>query len=176
MTGRTLVVRIANDDDAEALSTTGSRAFRDAYGGTAPDTDIDRHVESYFSITEIRAELQRPGVDYFIATQGADCAGLAKLRMGPSPGVIDADDAIEVQQLYVSSDHQRKGVGRLLIDQVLEIARARGAAGIWLSVWSEADWATAFYRSCGFVERGTMPFNLGTTEHIDYVMWLPTAP
>ena len=169
------VVRAAGIDDVEQLSSTGSGAFRDAYGASAPESDIAQHVDAHFGVDAIYAEVQRSDVEYFMATDDGECAGFVKLRASPPPSDIRAETALEVQQLYVASSYQRKGVGRLLMNRVVQHARERAVDGIWLTVWSEAEWATGFYRRYGFSERGKVPFYLGSTKHVDYVMWLPTV-
>ena len=67
---------------------------------------------------------------------------------------------------------QRAGVGQMLVRRAVDVAREAGVGGIWLSVWTEADWATAFYRKCGFAPLGELEFFLGRTRYVDYLMWL----
>jgi hypothetical protein len=40
-------------------------------------------------------------------------------------------------------------------------------------VWTEAHWATAFYRKFGFIALGELDFYLGRSHYVDYLMWLP---
>ena len=168
-----LLFRLAGADDIERLSITGAKAFRATYGHTAPASHVDTHVERNFGVPAIAAAMQEPGVEYHIALAGASCAGFLKLRDSMAPQASGGASAIEVQQLYVSQDHQRLGIGRALLDRAVRTARERGVDGIWLSVWSKADWATGFYRRFGFAECGTEPFCMGGTEHMDYIMWFP---
>lgn len=168
-------VRVAGPDDVAAVSATGSSVFWDAYGGSAPDDDIAHYVESFFSEPAVAAEISRREVTYLVATENDRCAGFVKMRDGDIPALVTAESAIEVQQLYVSTDFQRRGIGRLLLDNVMLATRARSIAGVWLSVWDDADWATAFYLNYGFRSLGETPFIIGNTEFVDYLMWLPTS-
>ncbi len=170
-----LKIRLATAADAPELSAIGSRVFWDAYGGTAPDDDIADHMEAHFSESVVQAEISRPEVTYFMATEDDRCAGLVKMRDSDVPELVLADSAVEVQQLYVSMDFQRRGIGALLLDAVVAAARMRGVDGIWLSVWTDADWATKFYFKYGFESRGEISFSLAATEFIDHLMWLPVG-
>ena len=170
-----LKIRLATESDVPELSAIGSRVFWDAYGGTAPGDDIAQHVESFFSESAVAAEILRTDITYFMATDGERCAGMVKMRSGDVPKLIQARSAVEVQQLYVAMDYQRKGVGELLLDAVVAETRARGVDGIWLSVWTDADWATKFYRKYGFTAQAEIPFMLAETKFIDYLMWLPAG-
>ena len=169
----TLLARQATAADAEELSRLGTAVFWDAYGGTAPDEDIAAHVEKHFSAAAIGAELACAQVRYVFAMSDGDMAGLVKMREGDAPELVTASPVIEVQQLYVSTAHQRKGVGEFLIDVVRERCRAEGFAGIWLSVWTEAHWAVPFYEKVGFRSLGEIPFMLADEEYVDYLMWMP---
>lgn len=166
-------VVVADSDDVGELSAIGGKVFWDAYGGTAPDADIERHVADYFGVAAIEKEIVSPAVRYLKACEGGELAGLVKMRDSDVPELLGGKTAVEIQQLYVSVDFQRRGVGALLIDAVSDEVRRRGIDGIWLSVWSEADWATSFYRKCGFVALGKIPFMLADVEYVDYLMWLP---
>lgn len=176
MGARTFDIRIAGVDDVPALAQIGSQAFRDAYGGTAPDADIARHVEEHFSAAAIAREIGRDDVTYMQACDGAALAGLVKTRDSSIPDLVAAAaarSAIEVQQLYVATGFQRRGVGAALMDAVVAVARKRSIDGIWLSVWTEADWATRFYEKYGFRSLGEVAFLLADVEYTDYLMWLP---
>ncbi|MDX1508798.1 MAG: GNAT family N-acetyltransferase [Woeseiaceae bacterium] len=169
----TLTARQATAADAAQLSHLGTAVFWDSYGGTAPDADIAAHVEKHFSTAAIAAELASPQVRYAFAMSNGDMAGLVKMREGDAPELVTASPVIEVQQLYVSTQHQRQGVGEFLVDVVRERCRSEGFAGIWLSVWSEAHWAVPFYEKVGFRSLGEIPFMLADQEYVDYLMWLP---
>lgn len=167
----TLIVRAAAGADAAELSRVGVESFSAAYRGTADDADIDTHLDKHFSEAAIRREMALPAVRYLIALRNATTAGFVKLRSGERPEPVAAERAIEVQQLYVASDHQRMGVGGRLMDAAMAEARAGDADGIWLSVWTHADWAVAFYCNYGFEIAGELSFRLGRAEFTDYLMW-----
>ena len=58
------------------------------------------------------------------------------------------------------------------MDDVVRRVRARSITGVWLSVWTNAPWATEFYTKYGFVSLGEIPFLMGETEFVDQLMWL----
>jgi ribosomal protein S18 acetylase RimI-like enzyme len=162
----------ASAADAEALAEAGERLFVQAYGDYSRPDDLQAHVEQYFGRDSIASELQKPGVSYTTAYEGDAIAGFIKITRGRAPDTVAAARAIEVQQLYVDANHQRKGIGRMLMDRAVATAREEGQAGLWLSVWQDADWATGFYEAYGFRRIGTAEFWLGRSCFMDYLMWL----
>lgn len=161
--------------DADVLSTAGERLFVQAYGNYSDPADLAAHVSEYFGRDAVAAELQEPGVAYTIAYDRDAIAGFIKIRRGPAPAAVPAAEAVEVQQLYVDARRQRRGIGRLLMDRALATARDEGFPGLWLSVWQDADWATAFYEAYGFRVSGTAEFWLGRTRYTDYLMWFDAS-
>src|ERR687889_217615 len=63
---------------------------------------------------------------------------------------------IEVPMLVVSGNARRRGVGKLLVNEIWRIAAEENATLIELVATKENDVARAFYKSLGFIE----------TEHI----------
>jgi GNAT superfamily N-acetyltransferase len=168
-----IAVRPAEAGDVAGISAVGSASFHAAYDGTAAAGSIARHVDAHFGTTAVSRELADPRVAYLVAVRDAGCLGFAKLRDATVPQPVPGASPIELQQLYVDPRRQRRGFGRRLVDAAADRARDGGRDGLWLSVWTEADWATSFYRRCGFVTLGNVPFLLDDTEYIDYLMWLP---
>ena len=172
---KTIGVRACRRDDVPALAALGRAAFLETYAGTADTDDLARHVEDYFSEAAIAKEIVRESVRYFMAESGEVCAGMIKLRLGSRQELVPEGESREVQQLYVSADYQRKGVGRRLMDAAVAHSQEAAASGLFLSVWSQANWAIAFYEDYGFRALGDVPFRLGSTEYIDRLMWLALA-
>ena len=167
---------IAGVADAVALSAAGARLFVQAYGKHSEPGDLAAHVREYFGRKRVTAELQKPEVRYTVAYDANEIAGFIKVRCGCAPDGMPAAEALEVQQLYVDAERQRRGVGTALMDHAVATAREQGHAGLWLSVWQDAGWAVRFYESCGFKRVGTAEFRLGRSIFMDYLMWLPLNP
>jgi len=52
----------------------------------------------------------------------------------------------------------------------IEAARELGGATLWLGVWEHNPRAIAFYAKCGFHDRGSQPFLVGSDLQNDRVM------
>ena len=165
-------IRAGTDADVEMLAETGRRLFTAAYGNISGADDLAKHVDDYFSATAVASELQRQDVQYHLAMDGDDIVGFLKTRRSAIPDQVPLANGIEVQQLYVSPDQQRKGIGGLLTDRAVSIAREQSADGLWLSVWQDANWAVNFYRAYGYRTVGTADFWLGRSHFTDFLMCL----
>lgn len=79
----------------------------------------------------------------------------------------------ELSKCYVHPDHHGAGVAHALMAASLEVARDRGAVGMWLGVNQENARARAFYERSGFTVVGTKHFTVGTRIEDDYVLERP---
>jgi ribosomal protein S18 acetylase RimI-like enzyme len=86
-----------------------------------------------------------------VLLSGADPDGLALFRFRPALW----SEGLEayLQELYVVPDLRGQGIGRALLEQTLEFARAAGADGIDLNTGETDAAARALYESMGFTNR-----------------------
>ena len=83
------------------------------------------------------------GHPYVAAVQDGEVVGYAGLVVAPP-------DEAWVNNMAVRRDHQRRGIGRALLDELLAIARRNGARHTLLEVASDNVPAQALYDSYGF--------------------------
>lgn len=85
----------------------------------------------------------------------------ANIACGVVRGTNDEQDTaiVWVQSMWVDPVYRRNGVGRLLINKVVEWARGRGKLGVKLEVTSSNEAAIHFYETLGFAMTGkTRPY------------------
>jgi len=87
------------------------------------------------------------GLHLFSAWMGAVCVGIVGLR------VMDASNA-ELKSMHVLETARGAGVGRKLLDEVLDQSRRRGYAKLWLETGTRPASAAArrLYAQAGFRE------------------------
>ena len=95
-------------------------------------------------------ELSSPASRYWIATNEAgDPVGYGGVKVG--------GDQADVMTIGVAPHARGRGVGRAILDALLDWARQVGAADIFLDVRPSNEGAIALYNSRGFVEIGRRP-------------------
>ena len=80
-------------------------------------------------------------------------AGVAHTRYRCSAWHKGRDARLE--NLFVATRHRRRGIGRLLLEEVMSRARAKGCSCFELDVRDDDDAAKSLYRACGFSETAT---------------------
>ncbi|MCC6875200.1 MAG: GNAT family N-acetyltransferase [Sandaracinaceae bacterium] len=166
-----IVIREARESDAAELSAMHLVLALDGRGMVlSPDQIADAGAE--------QARLAQPGTDLIelVARRGGQLAGHASLRV-LRPAYCRH---VGLLALGVHPEHQRRGVGRALMEALIERARSIGLRRLELNVRADNDRARALYRSLGFEEEGRRrDFVLlpdgGFVDDLVMVRWLPDS-
>jgi ribosomal protein S18 acetylase RimI-like enzyme len=73
---------------------------------------------------------------------------------------VDGCSGIEITSLYVQPHHQRKGLGKLLLEEAMAFCKVQKAESVWLTVNSENLSAIKFYEKTGFRNIGNTLFHI----------------
>jgi ribosomal protein S18 acetylase RimI-like enzyme len=63
-----------------------------------------------------------------------------------------------------------KGVGKILMQSCLDVAKEKSKEVVWLGVWEKNQRAIDFYTKWGFEKFGETSFLLGTDVQCDWLM------
>ncbi len=106
-----------------------------AYKGIIPD---DRWKEPYMSAKELGDEIDC-GVDFFGLQEEGRIIGLM--------GIQELKEITLIRHAYVLTQYQRRGVGRRLLQHLINLAKG---SEILVGTWKAASWAIQFYEKHGF--------------------------
>jgi len=115
--------------------------FNTEFSEPTPDTDVLAERAAAF--------IQDGTLTFLLAGDGPD--GIAQMRYLPSiwSGELDA----YLEELYVIPELRGNGIGRALLEAVMETARAAGATHMDLNTGETDTAARALYESTGFTNR-----------------------
>lgn len=165
-----ITIRPAVVDDAPFLAAFGAQVFFEAYANENDPADMAAYLRQAFSPDVQRAEILRPGSQFFIAYIGAEPVGYARLQAGPAPTCITGVRPVELVRMYSVQSKVGQGVGGALMQRCLRAAGAGGYDVIWLSVWQKNPRAIAFYQKWGYQIAGTAVFTIGRDVQTDWLM------
>lgn len=115
--------------------------------GWRPDIyEMPREIypEERFSAALERSEL-------YVARRNGDIVGYAaiKMRSFDWTGMVKRR-VLFVDELSVSAEYRRKGIGKSVMAGIRKIAQEEGCTDLQLSVYPQNREAVAFYEACGF--------------------------
>jgi len=126
-----IILRPASEDDVAEVAAMERRCFADPWPAAA-FTSLPENPSVFFVVARSGVDGQLSG--YVVGWHVMDEAELANLAVAPAA--------------------RRRGVGRLLLDRMLDDARERGTARVFLEVRESNAAARRLYASRGFAEVG----------------------
>jgi ribosomal protein S18 acetylase RimI-like enzyme len=140
-------VRDATAGDAEEIYAL-AREMAEIVGDRYPELEAVRG--------RLEELLEEPRARVLVAEGEGEVIGVVSLWI--KPDLAHGDTVVEVPMLAVAEGSRRRGVGRLLMDEVRKLAVADEASLIELVATSANEPAREFYRSLGFVEADLVAF------------------
>ena len=165
-----LTLRRATKDDAALIADISRQTFYDTFAADNTEEDMAKFLNEQFTKGRLMLEVGAPENLFLLAYCDDEIAGYVKLREGKKLAALNGMASLEIARIYVLKDFLRKGVGKLLMQASLDIAKERGKEVVWLGVWEHNQRAIAFYTAWGFEKFGEVDFLLGDDLQRDWLM------
>ena len=79
-------------------------------------------------------------------------------------------DHFELERIYLRQKFQHQGLGKVLLDYALKLAREANKQIIWLGVYEKNLSAQKFYAKNGFKRFSQHTYQVGNDPQIDYLL------
>jgi len=158
--------------DIAALQKIGRQTFEETFSDSNSEENMSTYLEESFTAEKLMAELQDPNSEFYFALSDEEVIGYLKINFGASQTEVQDNKAMEIERIYASKAYHGKGIGQVLYDKAIEVAKAKKADYVWLGVWEENPRAIRFYEKNGFVSFDKHIFTLGDDEQTDIMMRL----
>jgi diamine N-acetyltransferase len=165
-------IRKAALSDLEILRDIGKQTFIETFGGMNTEENMTKYLTESFNDERLRSELTNPDSVFYFALLEDKIIGYVKLNFGEAQTELKDQKTLEIERIYVLKEYYSKGVGQVLYNTALDIARQKKAEAVWLGVWEENPRAIRFYKKNGFVEFDKHVFILGDDVQTDIMMKL----
>jgi ribosomal protein S18 acetylase RimI-like enzyme len=162
-----MFVRTAGERDLDAIRAVLVETWHatyDAIYGAAKVTEI---TDEWHSIASLKARLIKPNSDFLVADDGKRIGGMAFAES------TDGGKLVVLRQLYVLPNLQGRGIGGMLLDEIIESFPEANA--IRLEVEAQNTRAIAFYEANGFVRSGDAGEHTGPSGEPTVVYRRPLA-
>ncbi|WP_276497427.1 GNAT family N-acetyltransferase [Pontibacter litorisediminis] len=132
------------------------------------------YVDRSFKEETLREELTDPNAAFYLIYHEAKLVGFLKLNLHKELEGYTADEALELERIYLTKAASGKGIGREAVTFTKEVAAKYNKRVIWLKAMDSSR-SVDFYEQNGFEKCGTytLPFEQMKPEYRGmYVMKL----
>lgn len=162
-----ILLRRAKEEDIEVIRDIANNTWYDTYGDILAEEQIKYMLGKMYSKEELLSQL-REGHVFLIALENDKDLGFAGFSIADSE-----KKTYKLHKLYVLPSAHGRGLGKLLINEVVNLIRNEGGVAVQLNV-NRNNKAAKFYQSAGFVRKETVDLDIGNGFFMnDYVMEMP---
>ena len=138
-----LLIRTADTDDINTIGYLAHETWPTAYGATHSAEQISYMLNLFYAPKALAIQMSRDNHRFLVAELNDEAVGFASFS------VIDVPVTYKLHKLYVLPSLQGKGVGRLLIDYIIDELKEEKATALRLNV-NRLNAARHFYEKLGF--------------------------
>ena len=161
-----ILLRKAKENDMQIISDLAERIWPETYSEYISEAQLRYMLDKMYNQGELLAQLKQ-GYDFIIAAEELEDVGFA------CTSLTDAEtQTYKLHKLYVLPEMHGKGVGKILINEAVNLAVRKGGKSLQLNV-NRNNKAKDFYLKLGFKIKETVDVNIGNGFFMnDYVMEL----
>ena len=161
-------IRPATIEDIPSIRALAREIWHAHYPGIITIEQIEFMLGWMYSSEEIERQLNSATCWEIVVCSG-ELIGFASYER-------EADLRVKLHKLYVSTAHQRRGVGQRLLAHIMKKAAQFGGREVWLQVNKRNTSAIAAYKKAGFHIAKEATFDIGHGFVMDdYLMAKATA-
>ena len=165
-------IKVVTSEDVTALKAIGIQTFREAFEVENTKKAFESYINDKFSIEHLQKELDNPSSKFFFLQKGEEVMGYLKTNVEDAQTESKLENALEVERIYLLTKYRGKGVGNILMDKALSIAKELKKEVVWLGVWEHNPSSIKFYQKYGFKIFDKHTFMMGDEEQLDFLMKL----
>jgi len=160
----TLSIRLADKEDINSIGFLAQQIWPAAYSGILSKDQLVYMLNLFYSPDSLTSQMMDQKHIFLMLEDEDEPVGFA------SYSVLPATDIYKLHKLYVLADRQGQGLGKIIIDYIVEEIGSKGASSLLLNV-NRNNNARFFYEKLGFVVISEEDIDIGNNFFMnDYVM------
>lgn len=98
---------------------------------------MDKFLETNYSDEKLKQELNNASSKFFLLQVGPEIAGYLKVNQASAQSENLGSEHFELERIYLRLKFQHQGLGKVLLDYALKLAREANKQIIWLGVYEK---------------------------------------
>ena len=141
-------VRIAFITDIPKIIEVAEAVWKQTYSAFLSEEQVEYMYEKMYSADFIKWQMQN-GTTYFMYLEDEKILGFVAYEINEDVYGLLKNDVTYLHRIYVKQNTQGKGIGKILMNEVIKIAQKNNCACIQLNVHRK-NTAMYFYKKIGF--------------------------
>ncbi|WP_019614959.1 GNAT family N-acetyltransferase [Psychromonas ossibalaenae] len=163
-------IKLCTSDQLGLLRDISIETYRDTFSESNSEELMIRYFSEALNKEKLLLEFNNPDSYFYFIFFQDQAAGFLKVNETGAQTDIHDGKSLEIERFYIRKQFLRNGLGRELMDFVCTLARQAEKEYVWLGVWEGNFPALHFYKSMGFQQIGSHPFDMGGDIQTDLVL------
>lgn len=160
-----IVIRTATLSELPVIQQIARQTWPHTFGEILTPAQITYMLDWMYSLPSLTEQVTQRGHVFLLAQDGSDFPGFASYETN-----YQNEPKTKLHKIYILPNQQGRGVGRLLMDEVIRLARQQGNTSLSLNV-NRHNRAKEFYERLGFHVAAEEDIDIGGGYLMqDYVM------
>eukprot|EP00388_Colpodella_angusta_P007703 GDKJ01021575.1.p3 GENE.GDKJ01021575.1~~GDKJ01021575.1.p3 ORF type:complete len:165 (-),score=18.34 GDKJ01021575.1:2591-3085(-) len=162
-----IAIKKNTDGNFTSIRAIAQEVWPVAYGSILSQEQLDYMMEMMYSVPSLQQQ-SASDREFILATENDEAVGFASYEFNSG-----GTSKTKIHKIYILSNQQGKGIGKILIDYISEEAQKKQQSAIVLNV-NKHNVAQHFYRKLGFeiIKEEVIDIGKGYVMD-DYVMEMP---
>ncbi len=139
-----MIISEATVNDIETIREIALTTWPVAYGEILSEAQLDYMLEKFYSDTALKDNLLHQGHRFLLLNENDTCLGFASYEHH-----YLNEECTRVHKIYLLPETQGKGLGKLLLERIITLAKENHSNTISLNV-NRFNKACIFYKKMGF--------------------------
>lgn len=148
-------LRQANIEDISVIQEIAEIAFRETYSSILSAEQLSYMLDMMYSTSSLERQL-REGQEFILLSEADTYLGFVSYEAN-----YDGRGAMKLHKLYLLPQYKGRGLGRILVEAVLQKGYELGAVAVRLNM-NRNNQTYDFYTHMGFVVVGEEDINIGS--------------
>lgn len=159
-----ILLRKGKEEDLPTITDLAERIWPATYGAYLSDEQLRYMLDKMYNQGELLSQLEK-GYVFLIAEEDDKEIGFASFSL-----TNPETEGYKLHKIYVLPEMHGKGVGKILMNEVVSLVRRNGGKTLQLNV-NRNNKAKDFYEKAGFIIKETIDLDIGNGFFMnDYVM------
>ena len=163
-------IRRCSIADLEKLQSIGYETYDETFRAMNSQETIDKYLQESLNKEKLFSELSNKDCKFYFLYLENELAGYLKVNDALAQTDISDTNSIELERIYIKKEHKGKGLGKKLMNFVVQLAQEMKKNYVWLGVWEKNVDAISFYTKMEFYEAGRHLFRMGDELQNDLIL------
>ena len=162
-------IKVCTVEQLDLLREISIETYRDTFIESNSEELMQKYLNDALTREKLEAEFNNVDSTFYFIYIAEQVAGFLKVNEVGAQTDIHDIKSLEIERFYIRKAFLRQGLGKALMEFACALAKQANNEYVWLGVWEENFPALYFYKSMGFQQIGTHPFDMGGDIQTDLI-------